>query len=134
MIHFFRYIRWYVTMDSTQNSWSVTMWYTRRNMSSILHYNLYFWRYEALKMGRDFLDTLYLSYICICIDFTMGDCPWSLDCNVSTTGDSTRPLEKNLGRYVPLRFSKVVSLKQIFGLKLWSWEQIFAKICDSGEI
>ena len=27
---FFRYIRWYVTMDSTQNAWSVTMWYTRR--------------------------------------------------------------------------------------------------------
>ena len=30
MWNFFRYIRWYVTMDSTQNAWSVTMWYTRR--------------------------------------------------------------------------------------------------------
>ena len=31
MIHFFRFIRWYVTMDSTQNAWSITMWYTRRS-------------------------------------------------------------------------------------------------------
>ena len=24
------YIRWYITMDSTKNAWSITMWYTRR--------------------------------------------------------------------------------------------------------
>ena len=28
-------------------------------MLSILHYKLYFWRYEASKMGRDFSDTFY---------------------------------------------------------------------------
>ena len=30
MIHFVWYIQWYVTIDSTQNAWSVKMWYTRQ--------------------------------------------------------------------------------------------------------
>ena len=30
------------------------------NMLSILHYEVKFWRYDASKMGRDFLDTLYI--------------------------------------------------------------------------
>ena len=38
-------------------------------------------------------------------------------------------VDKNLGGYVPARFSKVASLELIFGLKLGSPEQIFAKIC-----
>ena len=28
------------------------------NMLSILHYEINFWRFDASKMGRDFLDTL----------------------------------------------------------------------------
>ena len=41
-----------------------TLWGRFLNIMSILQYELNFWRYEASKMDRDALDTLYIFWSC----------------------------------------------------------------------
>ena len=66
-IHFFRDIRWYLSIDSTQNTWSITMWYKWRNITNLI-YLLFF------HVGLTFNFSLSIFIICdltslIIIDF-----------------------------------------------------------------